>query len=272
MGVDSEKTEMQRNTIQRNTKIFKVPFHFILPILLILIILLIFPAKTLAEPVVEKSHIVIIPEKKTFVIEVLSFSGDGTTELMLDMPENARLINISGSLNYSSTKIEGNTILFENASVINGSHVALEYSLSDRTFRKKITLETHKLLVFIPAMVDVIDKSDNLVFKGTAPLGRSNYSILEAKNLLPGEEIYLKFEERKFTTPSGEKSEKSESAIEIGPNFNLTFLIGITLVIGGAMLLIFTKRTKTWDVRDVKRDVKGEKEEEKEEKKEGWEI
>jgi len=252
--------------ILRLLKILKVPmFLFILA--------LICSGSALAGPIVEKSHIVIIPEREIFVIEVLSFSGDNATELMLEMPENAELINISGSLNYSSVKIDGSLILFENPNVINGSHIALEYSLPDDTFKKKITLETRKLLVFLPVMVDVVDRSDNLVFRGVASLGRSNYSIFEAENLLPGEEIYLKFEEKKIAVPE-----------ETNPKFNTVFLIGVVLVIGGIILLIFTKHGRMWSIEEkgkekvsgvseeVKRNDKTDKKDKTKEKKGGWEI
>jgi len=242
--------------ILRLLKILKVPmFLFILA--------LICSGSALAEPIVEKSHIVIIPEKEIFVIEVLSLSGENTTELMLEIPENAKLINISGSLNYSSVKVDGNLILFENPNVINGDHIALEYSLPDDTLKKKITLETRKLLVFLPVMVDVVDRSDNLVFKGVASLGRSNYSIFEGRNLLPGEEIYLKFEE-KTAVPE-----------ETSPKFNTVFLIGLVLVIGGIILLIFTKHGRTWNIEEKEKEEREEKvrkNDKTKEKKGGWEI
>jgi|Deesub1362A_J573_1020465.scaffolds.fasta_scaffold00024_59 hypothetical protein len=248
----------------------KIPMLFFI---LLYILVLICSGSALAEPMVEKSHIVIIPEKETYVIEVLSFLGDNATELKLEMPEGAKLINISGSLNYSSLKIDGNLVLFENPKVINGSHIALEYHLQNKIFRKKITLNTTKLLVFLPTMIDVVERSENLVFRGTATLGRSNYSILEAENLLPGEEIYLKFEEKKLTTPpSGTTSSDSNKG---SPKFNTIFLIGLVLIIGGAILFIFTKHTKTWDVKDEDKEESKEKKKENDktrEKRGGWEI
>ena len=192
----------------------------------------------LANPVVKNSHIIIIPDE--IVIEVLSFNDSGYfSQLVVELPKNAKLINISGSLNYSSAKTEGNNLLLQNASVTTGSHLAIEYAIQGEVFSKKITMEIKRLLILIPATYEIPERSDNLVYRGKAVLGQNNYSIFEANNLTQGDEILLRFKQREPVLPA-ERGDNLNTLNSFNNLNNPAFLGGILLIIAGIFIFIFS--------------------------------
>jgi hypothetical protein len=217
-----------------------------------------------AQPIVGKSHIVIIPNQ--VVIEVFSFSGEtvNVSKLAIELPEGSELLNVSGSVEFSDLKTEENLVLLRNVSIINGSHLALEYSAHGNSFRKRISFDTERLLILIPFSAEITSSSDNLFYKGKALLGQSNYSILEGNNLKAGEEIWLEFEERTPTQVIASADQK----------LNPLTLGGILLVVTGVTLLVLSKRVKSWKISEVtgEGDSEGKEREEKEEKKGRWEV
>jgi|GEM_PF-2096647 len=215
-------------------------------------------ANNAVTPTVRSSHIIIIPD---IAIEVLSFSGSGSfSELPLDLPENARLLNISGSVKYSDVELEGNRVILKNVSVVNESHLALEYSFPGNFFGKKISVYTVKLLILIPTTYEVLEKSENLVFSGKAFIGQNDYSIFEAKDLSPGDEVRLKFGEHAVQSTQDQKP--TQHSQDQKPN--LAFFAGILLIVAGFFLLVFSRSRKSWEV--------GGGEEREENGGKGWEI
>ena len=226
-------------------------------------------------PTVKNSHLIIIPDE--IIIEVLSFNESGNfSKLTVELPENAKLINVSGSVNYSSAETKGNSLILQKVTITNGSHLALEYSTQGEFFSKKITLKTQKLLVLIPSAYEVVQKSENLAYRGKAVLGQNNYSIFEARNLHPGDQIELRFEKLKSV----------QQPVPAQGNFNPFLLGGVLLIAAGIILFIFSRGSGGWSVGKGKKEEIKEKEEssvgkerveekrEKERKKKGkgWEI
>jgi hypothetical protein len=214
---------------------------------------------------VSKSHIVIIPDQ--VVIEVFSFSKTvNVSKLTIELPKESELLNVSGNVEFSAFKTERNLVLLKNASIRNGSHLALEYSTHGNSFRKKVSFDTEKLLVLIPVSAEITSSSDNLIYRGKALLGQNNYSVFEGNNLKAGEEIWLEFEE-KLPAQGIPSADQKLNPLTLG---------GILLVVAGITLFVLSKRVKIWKISEVieEGDSEGEKEEKEREEEKGrrWEV